>query len=56
MNDYNIIAHFHTLQITIAHAMSFQSAFISLYPVTDHNSGASSAAPTKSSLHRFPYN
>jgi hypothetical protein len=37
-----------TLQIITAHTKSFQSA-------TASNSGDSSAAPTKSSLHRFPY-
>jgi hypothetical protein len=34
-NDYNNIANFHTLQITTAHAKSFQSAFTSRFPVTD---------------------
>jgi hypothetical protein len=54
-NNYNTIANFHTLQITAAHAKSFQCAFTSRFPVTDLNNGDSSTVPTKSSLHRLPY-
>jgi hypothetical protein len=55
-SNYSVVADFHTLQITTAHAKSFQSAFTSLFPVTDLNNGDTSTAPTKSSLHRLPYN
>jgi hypothetical protein len=57
INNHNTIANVHTLQITTAHTKTFQSAvFTSRCPVTDSNSWDSSNAPTKSSLHRFPYN
>jgi hypothetical protein len=56
VNDNNTIANFHTLQTTIAHPQSFQTSFSSRFPVTDFNNGDSSTAPTKSSLHRLPYN
>jgi hypothetical protein len=64
-SNYNTIANFHTVEITTAHAKSFQSAvFIDRSLVTASNSGDSSApaltslltAPTKSSLQRFPCN
>jgi hypothetical protein len=54
--NYSAIANLYTLQTTTAHAKSLQSAFISRFLVTDHNNGDSSTAPTKSSLHRLPYN
>jgi hypothetical protein len=54
--EHNTIASFHTLQITAAQAKSFQSAFISRFLVTDFKNGDSTTAPTKSSLHRLPYN
>jgi hypothetical protein len=44
------------LQITTAHAKSFQSVFSSRSLVTASNSRDSSTAPTKFSLHRLPYN
>jgi hypothetical protein len=53
--NYSVIANFHTLKITTTHAKSFQSSFISRSLVAASNSKDSSAAPTKSSLHRFPY-
>jgi hypothetical protein len=43
-NNYNTIANFHTLQITIAHTKSFQCAVTSRFPVTDLNKGDSSAS------------
>jgi hypothetical protein len=52
--NYNIIANFHILQITTAHAKSFHSDVTSRFPVTGLNNGDSSAAPNKSSLHRLP--
>jgi hypothetical protein len=33
--NYSAITDFHTLQITTAHAKSFQSALISRFPITD---------------------
>jgi hypothetical protein len=42
-NNYNTISNFHTSQITTAHPKSLQSAFTSLFPVTDVNNGNSSA-------------
>jgi hypothetical protein len=53
--DYNAIADLHTLQTTVVHAKSFQSAFTSRFLITDLNSGNSSTAPTKSSHHKLPY-
>jgi hypothetical protein len=47
-NNYNIISNFHTLQMTTAHAKSFQPAFTSRFPATDLNNGDPSTAPTKS--------
>jgi hypothetical protein len=55
-NNYNTIANFHTLQITTAHAMSFQFDFASSFRVTDLNSWDSSTAPTNSSVHKILYN
>jgi hypothetical protein len=52
--NYSAIADFHTLQITTAHAKSFQSVVSA--PVTALNSGDFSTALTESSLHRHPYN
>jgi hypothetical protein len=51
--NYSTIANFHTLQITTAHAKSFQSAVSSpVVPLLKaYNGGNSSTAPTKSSLH-----
>jgi hypothetical protein len=43
-SNYNTIANFHTLQITIIHANSFQSAVTSRFLVTDLNNGDSSAS------------
>jgi hypothetical protein len=55
--DYSAFADLPTLEITRAHAKPFQSAvFISRFLVTASNSGHSSTAPNKSSLHRLPYN
>jgi hypothetical protein len=54
--NYSAIADFHNLLIITAHAKSFQCAFTSRFLVTDFNNGDSSIAPTKSSLHRLPYN
>jgi hypothetical protein len=53
-----LIANFHTLQITTAHAKSFQSAAVSISCslVMTHNSGDYSTALMKFSLPRFPYN
>jgi hypothetical protein len=58
MNTLNYIAIVkpHTLQITTAHAKYFQPAFTSGFQVTVLNNGNPSTAPTKSSLHRHPYN
>jgi hypothetical protein len=42
--DFNSTANFHTLQITTAHAKSFQSAVTSRFPETDLNNGDSSAS------------
>jgi hypothetical protein len=55
-SNYNTIANFHILQITTAHAKSYGSDVTSRFPVTGLNNGDSSTAPTKSSLHRLPYN
>jgi hypothetical protein len=56
-SNHNTIAFFNILEITTAHANSFQSAvFTSRSLVTDSNSGDTSTAPTKSSLRRLPYN
>jgi hypothetical protein len=52
--NYSAIADFHTLQITAAHAKTFQSAVCAL--VMALNDGDFSTALTKSSLHRLPYN
>jgi hypothetical protein len=56
--NYSAIANLHTLQISTANAKSFQSAVSSpaVPCFTASNSGDSPAAPTKSSLHRLPYN
>jgi hypothetical protein len=56
--NYSATADFHTLQIAAAHAKSFQSAAVSTSRslVKASNSGDSSTAHTKSSLHRFLYN
>jgi hypothetical protein len=56
-SNCNTITNFHTLQITTAHAESFKSAVTSHFPVTDRNSGDSSAYVLnciRSSLHRLP--
>jgi hypothetical protein len=53
--NYSAIADLHIIQITAAHAKSFQSAFTSRFQVMDLNNGDSSTAPTKSFLHRLPY-
>jgi hypothetical protein len=42
--NYNTVYNFHSSQITTAHPKSFQSAFTSLFPVTDLNNGDSSAS------------
>jgi L-asparagine transporter-like permease len=57
-NHYNSIDNFHNLEITTAHAKSFQSSAFSTSRslVTASNNEDSSTAPTKSSIHRFPYN
>jgi hypothetical protein len=56
-NNYNITADFHTLQLTSAHAESFYSVvFTSRSLVAASNSGDSSSASTKPSLHKLPYN
>jgi hypothetical protein len=54
--NYSAIADFNILQITTAHAKSFQSAAVptSRSLVTASNSGDPSTAPTKSSLRSFP--
>jgi hypothetical protein len=51
-NNYDIVADFHTLQITTAHAKSFPacSVFARLFLVTASNKGYSSASVLKSSL------
>jgi hypothetical protein len=56
--NYSAVADLHTLQITRGHAKSFPvcNVFPSRFLVTASNSEDSSTAPTKSSLHRFPYN
>jgi hypothetical protein len=56
--NYSAIADLHTLQITTAHAKSFPvcSVFTRRFPVTASNSGHSSTASIKPSLHRLPYN
>jgi hypothetical protein len=54
--NYSAIADFHILQIATAQAKYFQSALTSPFPVKDLNYGDSSTVPTKSSLHRLPYN
>jgi hypothetical protein len=57
--NYSAIhADFHSLKISAADAKSFQSAAVSTSRslVTASNSGNFSTAPTKSSLHIFPYN
>jgi hypothetical protein len=51
----NPVTNFHTLIITTAHNKSFQSAFLSRFPVTDLNNRYSSIALNKCSLHRLPY-
>jgi hypothetical protein len=64
VSNNDIIANFHNLQITTAHAESSQSVFTSRFPITDLNNEDSSAslltalltAPTESSFHRPPYN
>jgi hypothetical protein len=53
-NNYNIIAIFHTLQITTAHGKFFQAVFTCRFPVPDLTNGDSSTAPTKSSLQATP--
>jgi hypothetical protein len=45
--NHGAIADFHVLQITRAHAKSFQSAFTSRFPVTDLNNGDYSSALTQ---------
>jgi hypothetical protein len=42
--NHSAIANLHTLQITTAHAKSFQSTVTSRFPVTDLNNGDSSAS------------
>jgi hypothetical protein len=56
--NYSAIANFHNLQITRAHAKSFPACnvFASSCLVTVYISGDSSAAPSKSSLHRVTFN
>jgi hypothetical protein len=46
----------HTLHITTAQARSFHSLFTTSFLVTNLQNRDSSTAPTKSSLHRLPYN
>jgi hypothetical protein len=55
-SNYNAKANLHTSYIIIAYAKSFQSSFISHFPVTGRDNGDSSTSPTKSSFHRLPYN
>jgi hypothetical protein len=58
-SNYSAIADFHILPITTAHAKSFQSAVVSTsrsLVTASSESGDSSTAPTKSSLHKFPCN
>jgi hypothetical protein len=50
-----VVSNYNTLQITTAHAKSFQSAFTSRFLVTNLNNGYSLTARTKSFLHRLPY-
>jgi hypothetical protein len=55
--NYSATADLHTLHFTKAHAKPSQSAVsTSRFLVTASNSGDSSTAPAKSSLHRLPYN
>jgi hypothetical protein len=56
-NHNDTIANFYSLQIITAHAKSFQSAAVSTIRclVTASNSEDSSTTPSKSSLHKFPY-
>jgi hypothetical protein len=44
INNYDIIANLHTLQITTAHIKPSQSVFTSCFPVTDLNNGDSLAS------------
>jgi hypothetical protein len=43
-SNYNTISNFHTLQITTAHAKSFQPAVTSRFLVMDPNNADSSAS------------
>jgi hypothetical protein len=56
--NYNTITDYNILHITITHAKCFHSVAVSLSRslVTASSSGDSSTAPTKSSLHKLPYN
>jgi hypothetical protein len=65
--NYNAIVNLHTLQITAAHAKAFHSVFtmrslvklltVGFFSFCAHFIARwSSTAPTKSSLHRLPYN
>jgi hypothetical protein len=55
--NYSAIADFHTLQTTTVHVVfSVCCVLTSLTLVTASNYGNSSSAPTKSSLHKLPYN
>jgi hypothetical protein len=56
--NYSAIANLHTLPITRTHGKSFPACnvFTSRSLIMASNSGDSSTAPSKSSLHRLPYN
>jgi hypothetical protein len=53
---YSAIADLHTSQIITAHAIFFSLLSLVVSLVTAYNIGGSSTTPTKSSLHRLPYN